>query len=116
MNLIQSFLYGGILLSLINYVSNNLKNPALASIIAAIPIGLMSLYLLEEGAICNCFSRNYIVTGIIHITASIILYIMLIKFNIKKNYAVTVSVLIWFCLQYSRYTLLKKYYPKFLYP
>tara|TARA_E500000178_G_C16777263_1_gene641947 strand:- start:471 stop:821 length:351 start_codon:yes stop_codon:yes gene_type:complete len=116
MNLIQSFFYGGILLASINYVSNKLKNPALASIIAAIPIGLMSLYLLKEGNICNCFSRNYIVTGIVHITASIILYILLINFKFRKNYAVTISVLIWFSLQYGRYLFLKKYYPEFLYP
>ena len=52
MNLIQSFIYGGTIVSVINYIANTMVNPALASIIAAVPIGMVSMYFLKETIFC----------------------------------------------------------------
>ena len=116
MNLIQSFIYGGTIVSIINYIANTMVNPALASIIAAVPIGMVSMYFLKEGNICDCFSRNYIVTGIVQIIAALFLYMLLIYYKINKTYAASASIFLWFSLQMLRYLFLKNYYPTFLYP
>ena len=69
MQLWLSFLYGGLLVSCINLISNHFNDPAMATIVAAAPIGIGSVFFLKPGAISQCYIRNYISTAFIHVIA-----------------------------------------------
>ena len=116
MQLWLSFLYGGALVSAINYVSNHFNDPAMATIIAAAPIGILSVFFLQSGAITECYVRNYISTAFIHTIAASALYVMLTYANIRAKYALYTALALWFGLQLSKYYWLRCYYPSFLYP
>lgn len=116
MELWLSFLYGGALVSAINYVSNRFNDPAMATIIAAAPIGILSVFFLKYGAISECYVRNYISTAFIHTIAASALYCMLTYARIHTTYALYGALLLWCGLQLSKYFWLRCYYPSFLYP
>ena len=116
MNILLSFLYGGILVSSINYVSNTFSDPALATIIAAAPIGIMSVFFIQNNRLKDCYVRNYISTTFIHVIASSILYIMMRYYHFPIQKALYISLGIWFSLQFLKYGLLNWLCPSFLYP
>ena len=116
MNLLLSFLYGGLLVSSINYVSNVFNDPAFATIIAAAPIGIMSVFFIQNKHLTNCYIRNYISTAFIHVIASSVLYIIMRYYHFKLHTALYISLGLWFGLQFMKYGLLKWLCPSFLYP
>lgn len=116
MQLWLSFLYGGLLVSGINYVSNTLVNPALATIIAAAPIGILSVSFIQPGLLTDCYVRNYMATAAIHVIAALLLYTLLRHAQMSKNVAVAVALVSWFVLQGIKYGLLNAYAPWFLHP
>ena len=116
MQLWLSFLYGGLLVSGINYVSNTLINPALATIIAAAPIGILSVSFIQPGLLTDCYVRNYIATAGIHVVAALLLYSFLRYGRMTKYMAVGLALTSWFVLQGIKYGLLGVYAPKFLHP
>lgn len=116
MQLWLSFLYGGLLVSGINYVSNTLINPALATIIAAAPIGILSVSFIQPGLLTDCYVRNYIATAGIHVVAALLLYSFLRYGRLSKYMAVGLALTSWFVLQGIKYVLLDAYAPEFLHP
>lgn len=115
-------MYGGALVSGINYISNHLNDPAMATIIAAAPIGILSVFFLQSGAITECYVRNYISTAFIHTIAATVLYCMLIynthnnNTQINTKHALYSALAIWFSLQFAKYYGLRCFYPSYLYP
>ena len=116
MNLLLSFLYGGCLVSAINYVSNVFNDPAMATIIAAAPIGIMSVFFLQGYNLADCYIRNYISTAFIHVIASAVLYLMLRQYHVPLNKALYIALGLWFGLQLLKYGVLRWLCPSFLYP
>ena len=116
MQLWLSFLYGGLLVSGINYISNYFNYPALATIIAAAPIGIGSVFFLKSGAVSECYVRNYISTAFIHVIAASVLYALLTRAQVSKNYALYSALFLWFFLQFAKYFVLRCTNPVFLYP
>ena len=62
MNLLLTFLYGGLFFIFIDYFSNTIQNPAIATLISAAPLGLIASFFLKGRTIIECYLRNYALT------------------------------------------------------
>ena len=111
--LLLIFLLGGFLFTGVYYLSNTLKNPALAALLSLIPIGVISAYLVKNKKVFNMYAKNALIVILIN---SLVFFIMfLLGTNTKLNYVSIISIclIIWVALQYCKYTLLEKYHPGF---
>lgn len=89
-----------------------MRNPALASIIAAAPIGLISIMFIEKGKLAECYIKNYILTTIVHTCASLVLYLLLVSFSVEKTKAALIALFAWFMFQLTKYYCIKTYFSK----
>lgn len=112
-NLLLIFLLGGFIFTGVYYLSNTLKNPALAATLALIPLGIISAYIVKSKKVFNIYAKNALI--VILINALVFFIMFLLGINTKLNYIsiITICLIIWALLQYSKYTLLEKYYPGF---
>ena len=53
-----NFIVGGVLFVIIEYVVNKLKNPSLGALISMIPIGYISIFIIDK-RIINRYVNNY---------------------------------------------------------
>ena len=96
MKLLKSFLFGGVFMSIISYVSNNFS-PVLSSILNAFPFGLLSLYFVEkkdkklEFSIGSMFMSFTILT-------TYLTYHYLVKHDIYEEIQIIIALTIWFTI------------------
>ena len=113
MNLFFSFISGGRIVSLLYYLSNIVKNPALATIVR-LPTPILVMYFLDPGKITKCYTRNFSLTVFITaLLAALIAYLVHTFPNYSKNKIIGFALVLWVVLQISKYFIIKNYFPKF---
>ena len=101
--MLYSFLLGGILFSLINYVVNKLNNTALGAIISMIPIGFLTIFIIKNKKILKQYVRNIYFVIIINLLLAGIFYLLLKYLPINSNYITIIIIFLWIILQMINY-------------
>lgn len=86
------FVIGGLLFTLIKYLSLNIKDTKYASTIAAFPIGLLTIILVSNNKSLS-YSKNYCINLIVLFITALINYFMLHHFN--KIISLIISIIFW---------------------
>ena len=97
-----TFLTGGILFILIEYVVNILDNSAIGAILSMIPIGFLSSYIVKKKYIVN-YIKNIFFVICITLATSVVFYLCLKYITINKNYIISFILLLWSGLQLINY-------------
>ena len=92
------FLFGGVLLSLIEYLSNNV-NPEYAGIISAFPIAIISTIFIEKQKLPSYFF-SYVRSLIVLVFLTFIYY-SLLKSDLSKNLILSIILFIWLLINAS---------------
>ena len=101
--MLYNFLFGGIVFSIIEYIVNYIKNPALAAIISMIPIGYISIFLISNNKIIQNYIKNIISVVFITLSLTIILYLMVKYIKINPKFLTGFMIVIWIIVQYLNY-------------
>lgn len=89
---IYNFILGGLLFTLIKYLSVNIPNIKYSSMIAAFPIGLITILLISDSKMIN-YSKNYSINLVFLLLTSILNYILLHYFTKIKS--LVLSLIFW---------------------
>ena len=93
---ILSFLFGGILVSGIRFLANNV-NPMYAAIIAAFPIGLISSYFIMTQPLLKAYITSYLKNVVVLFISSLVFYYLL-NLNYSSNASLAITLIIWIML------------------
>lgn len=88
------FIIGGLTVSGITGFSNKLNNPALAGIIASIPIGMPSSVFVNDSSIAEYSWKLLVMTTVLFLATFINWYLITQK-NMSKYEAVAISMSTW---------------------
>jgi hypothetical protein len=103
MEYLKPFFIGGIIVSSTKYVSNNIS-PKLGPLIAGIPLGIISIFFLNNDSDKIKFYQGYIYTSIILTLVVCSIYFLSKSFeNILHNYVNIISIIglfLWIFLSY----------------
>lgn len=103
--LLITFIVGGFLLTMVQFIAVTMKNPALAAAAGGIPIGLLSMYMIESED-SREYAKNYLFITIILLCSVIIFYIVQTNVQVwnnrRKYYLVSMIVLLYGTLIYFR--------------
>ena len=91
------FIIGGLLFTLIKYLSLNIKDTKYASTIAAFPIGLLTIILVSNNMSLS-YSKNYCINLIVLLITALINYLMLHYFN--KTISLIISIVFWLIINF----------------
>lgn len=91
-SLIVSFLIGGIIIAILNFVAN-LDNSILADIIIT-PLGLILIYFLTAEKSVG-YAENYFYFTLILATATMVFYLLSIHTKMDKNLVLSIVLGIW---------------------
>lgn len=94
MTLIKEFLFGGIMVSSISFVSK-FVDPILAGLLAGIPIGLPTIYFISKDK-ATPYITNLSLTTFILLVFTLIYYYLYTKKKWSKNITILYTMLIWF--------------------
>ena len=94
---IPYFIIGGLLFTLIKYLSINIKDTRYASTIAAFPIGLLTIILVSNNKSIS-YSKNYCINLIILFITALVNYFMLHYFN--KITSLIISIIFWLIINF----------------
>jgi len=98
-----NFIVGGLLFVIIEYVVNKLQNPSLGAVISMIPIGYISIFIIDKSIINKYVKNIFFVVCITLLTTAI--FNVLLQFIPYNKYIISVfAILIWILLQYLNYT------------
>ena len=111
--LLLIFLLGGFLFTGVYYLSNTLKNPALAALLSLLPLSVICAYLMKNKKIFNIYTKNAIIIIAINLIVLATMYLLTMNTSLNYMYIITIGLFIWSALQYSKYILLEKYFPGF---
>ena len=100
--MIINFFLGGSIFTLIEYIVNHIQNPALAAIISMIPIGYLSIFIIDKRYIKRYVKNIFFVVCVTMITTAIFYgLISLMPFN--KYIATIIAIILWIILQSINY-------------
>ena len=105
-NLVVPFLIGGVTVSTVKFLSN-IGNPALAAIAGALPIGLISIFLLTSSD-SVVYSKNYFFITLILAFSIALFYMLIIHTKLPKNVALGIAVFCWISIVSMRYFITHK--------
>ena len=111
--LIFSFLLGGIMFSGVYYLSTIIKNPALAAVLSLIPLSILCGFSLPNKKTFSVYIQNVLVVAILSIIIMIFSFIINKYTNINYILIISISLILWIIIQYSKYKYFEKYYPNF---
>lgn len=94
MEYIINFIIGGTLFVLIKYLSNNMKDIKYSSMIAAFPIGLISILIILESKREN-YSKSYLITCLILTFIAFFNYIFICYCKYSVKYSLLFSIILW---------------------
>lgn len=94
------FSIGGVLFALIKYLSENVSDVRISSIVAAVPIGLISVLIIDKRSVKD-YSYSYIINVVILFFASILFYLF-IGLGWHIYLCLTVSLSLWVVLHIIR--------------
>lgn len=96
-SLIIPFITGGIIVAGVKYSSSVLKNPKLAALIGAFPIGLFSIYFLTKDQAYS-YGWNYIIMTTILLIAVLVFNFLFKIVKLSKDAAHISSLVLYFVL------------------
>ena len=105
--LLFHFILGGILFSSIYYFANIVKDPALSSIIALLPIAIFAGFIIKNVDTCRKYYENSIYVLIITFLLLLLLIRLLKIKKYSKNLLISSVLVMWIILQFCRYKLFK---------
>ena len=111
--LLLIFLLGGFLFTGVYYLSNTLKNPALAALLSLLPLSVICAYLVKNNKIFNMYTKNAIIVISINLFVLLTMFLLTMNTNLNYIYIITFGIVFWCGLQYGKYILLEKYFPGF---
>lgn len=94
------FSIGGVLFALIKYLSVNISDIRISSIVAAVPIGLISVLLIDKKS-AKDYSYSYIINVVILFIASVLFYLF-ISLGWHIYLCLIVSLSLWIILHIIR--------------
>jgi hypothetical protein len=94
------FVIGGLTVSGIGYFGNIVSNPALAALIAAVPIGMPSTVFIDNSKI-EGYSYNLVLMTVVLLIASLSNWLLISKLKYDKYKSVSISLLVFIILGYS---------------
>ena len=100
------FIFGGILVTLIELLSNKI-DPDYAGIIAAFPIAIMSTFFIDRKNLTNYFI-GYSRSLIILLFLTVLYYLFLKNTGLSKNRILGLILFLWLAINISYIFLLKK--------
>lgn len=111
------FLIGGLFFSTVYYLSNTLKNPALAAIVGAFPVAIVCGYMIQTKQLFNMYIKNSLITMMITLVVIITIILIIstttLTSTISHYIIITIALLIWSSLQFVKYKTIEKYNPNF---
>ena len=93
-SLLGQFVIGGLTVSGITGFSNHLHNPALAGIIASVPIGMPSSIFVKDSEIAE-YSWKLLVMMSVLFLATFVNWFLITKMKVSKYKSVAVAMSIW---------------------
>ena len=91
------FLLGGIIVSSVSYLSNNLTNTVISGVIASVPIALPTAVFVKKSKLKGYSTNLLIMTGVLFISTLVFWYLYN-YLNLDKHISVLYSMLFWtFC-------------------
>ena len=91
-SLLGQFIIGGITVASIAYLSNNLHDIALASVVAAVPIGMPASIFVHDSRVVS-YSRNLVVSSLLLLVATVQNWYLLAYAKMGKYESVGYSML-----------------------
>ena len=112
-SLIIPFLLGGGIIAGVKLAAMTIKDPALASIIAGLPTGLLAAYFISQDS-AEGYASNYVFVASSLVMSIIVFWLLLAKTPLgeHKNIALTLSLVFWALLVFGRYLVLKLIHKK----
>lgn len=100
--MILSFIIGGILFMIIDYVVNKLDNPALGALISMVPIGFLSVFIVKKQNVL-LYVKNILFVVCVTLFTTIVFYLLLRYIAVNKNFITQGILLLWLILQSLNY-------------
>lgn len=88
------FMMGGLTVSGISAFSNNFNNPALAGIIASIPVGMPSSIFVKDSQLAEYSWKLLVMTSVLFL-ATFINWYLITKQNMSKYASVQIAMSVW---------------------
>ena len=96
-SLAGQFMIGGVTVASIAFASNKISNPALASLIAAVPIGMPSSIFVDNNKV-EAYARDLTIMTVVLMFATITNWLLIKYLNYNKYKSVGISMIIFFIL------------------
>ena len=100
--MIFSFIIGGMLFMIIDYVVNKLDNPALGALISMVPIGFLSVFIVKKQNVV-IYVKNIFFVVCVTLLTTVLFYLALNFLSINKNIITQGIIVIWLLLQLINY-------------
>ena len=100
--MIISFIIGGILFMIIDYVVNKLDNPALGALISMVPIGFLSVFIVKKQNML-LYVKNIFFVVCVTLFTTALFYLALNFLSINKYIITQGIIVIWLLLQLINY-------------
>ena len=100
--MIFSFIIGGMLFMIIDYVVNKLDNPALGALISMVPIGFLSVFIVKKQNVV-IYVKNIFFVVCVTLLTTVLFYLALNFLSINKYIITQGIIVIWLLLQLINY-------------
>ena len=100
--MIFSFIIGGILFMVIDYVVNKLDNPSLGALISMVPIGFLSVFIVKKQNVV-LYVKNIFFVVCVTLFTTTLFYLALNFLSINKNIITQGILVLWLLLQFINY-------------
>ena len=101
--MLYNFLIGGFIFTLIEYIVNQLNDPAMAAVVSMIPIGFLSAFLITRREIMVEYTKNIFFVVCVTLFVTGIFYLSLKYIKVNKR-MILISILgLWILLQILNY-------------
>jgi hypothetical protein len=105
--ILGKFLIGGITVSGISYLSNNIKNTLLASMFATIPLAMPSSIFIDDNKV-KSYSKHILLFDFFLLISTFQNWALLEYTKLNKYETVTLSMITYFILVYIYYIVMSK--------
>ena len=92
--ILKEFLIGGTTVAGISYLGNYV-DPILAGLLAGIPMGLPTIYFIQQ-AKAEAYIRNLSFTTVLLCITTLLYYYLFVKLNVGKNIGIVYTMSFWF--------------------
>ena len=101
--MLYNFLIGGFIFTLIEYIVNQLNDPAMAAVVSMIPIGFLSAFLITRREIMVEYTKNIFFVVCVTLFVTGIFYLSLKYIKVNKRIILISILVLWILLQILNY-------------